>query len=183
MSAETSNLTDISGAATSPKKVQAKRVENGAAGQTAKRPAVEAAPGWPGVAGKFFEDSRDRVREAFEQANGRFDTLRLAARDTSDVLQESHGAAIAGIKDLHEHFFEVVQGEVDRGYEFLRAAAETKGLSELVQLQTDYLRESLETQLEHGKTTAELFSSLFKSALAPLQTGFSSVIENARKRG
>ena len=198
MSAETSHITDISGGASgtaaSPKKPiekpsvekpqQAKRVGAAPIPTGATRQSSEAGS-WPMPSldvGKFFEDSRERLREAFDQANGRFDTVRAAARETGDVCQECHVAAISGIKDLNEHLLELAQTEVDRGYDFFKAATEVKGVSELMQLQTDYLRESMETQLDQTRALTELTMNIFKSSFAPLQTGISNVIEKARKR-
>jgi hypothetical protein len=197
MSAETSHITDISGgasgtAATPKKPQQAKRVEvsptpasASANSSSQKRPALGAAA-WPTLPSmdvtKFFEESRERLREAFEQANGRFDTFRSAARDTGDVCQECQAAALTGIKDLSEQVFENVQSEMDRGYEFLRSATEAKGVGELMQLQADYIRESMGTQVEQGKALTELTVSLFKSTFAPWQAGLSTIMDNARKR-
>ena len=195
MSAETSHITDISGGASgtaaSPKKPaekaqQAKRAGVAPSTAGAARQTSGQASAWPTMptmdVAKFFEESRDRVREAFEQANGRFDNVRAAARETGDVCQECQVAAINGIKDLNEHILELAQGEVDRGYDFLRAATEAKGVSELVQLQADYFRESLETQVEQSKALTELTMNIFKSSFAPLQSGMTAIFENARKR-
>lgn len=192
MSAETSPISDISSAAansaTAPKKPQqAKRIEvtPGPAGTEPKR-AKEAEAAWPNLpqmdVAKFFEEGRERLKEAFEQANGRFDNLRGAARDAGNVCQESQVACLAGLKDINEHIFELAQSEIDRGYDFLRSASEVKGVSELVQLQADYLRDTMETQTEQLKALSELTTTLFKSTFEPLQQGFATVLENARKR-
>ena len=192
MSAETSHLTDISGGASgtaaSPKKATpTKRVGDapkaGTASSSAGRPAEATA--WPTMPTvdvvKFFEDSRERMREVFEQANGRFDTLRSAARETGDVFQESPIAALSSCKDLNEQLLDLVQTEVDRGYDFLKSATEVKGVGDLMQLQSDYIRESWESQIDRGKSIAETAYSIFKQALSPLQTGFSTVVDKVRK--
>lgn len=194
MSAETAPVTDISGTATSsasaaPKKSpqQAKRIDVAPSAEP-KRLSKEPASSWPGMSvppmdvTKFFEESRERLKEVFEQANGKFDNLREAARDTGEVCHEAQCAALSGIKDINEHLYELVQSEVDRGYDFLRAATQAKGVSELVQLQADYVRDSMETQLEQAKALTDLTTNLFKSAYAPLQQGFATIVENARKR-
>jgi len=193
MSAETAPISDISGAATNsaaPKKPQqAKRIDVASAPASAepKRPASkEGEAAWPGMpqmdVAKFFEEGRERLKEAFEQANGRFDNMRGAARDAGNVCQESQVACLAGLKDINEHIFELTQSEIDRGYDFLRSASEVKGVSELVQLQADYLRDTMETQVEQAKALSELTTTLFKATFEPLQQGFATVIENARKR-
>ncbi len=192
MSAETSPIPEIPGAATSsaaatPKKPpQAKRIEPAAPMTSAEAKgssSKDASSVWPQLdVTKFFEESRERLQEAFEQANGRFDSLRGAARDAGNVCQEAHVATISGLKDINEHVFEHMQSEIDRGYDFLRAASEVKGVGDLMQLQTDFLRETMETQLAQTKALTELTSNLFRSAFEPLQQGFSTVMENARKR-
>ncbi|MFZ1988609.1 MAG: phasin family protein [Alphaproteobacteria bacterium] len=194
MSAETSPISDISGAATNsaaaPKKPQqAKRIDVTSAPASAepKRPASkEAEAAWPSMpqmdVAKFFEEGRERLKEAFEQANGRFDNMRGAARDAGNVCQESQVACLSGLKDINEHIFDLVQSEIDRSYDFMRSASEVKGVSELVQLQADYLRDTMETQAEQAKAFSELTTTLFKSTFGPLQQGFATVFENARKR-
>jgi hypothetical protein len=196
MSAETSPISDISGAATSSaaapqkKPQQAKRIDVTAGptgtAETKRLSAKEPASAWPGMpqmdVAKFFEESRDRLKDAFEQANGRFDGLRDAARDAGNVCQESQVAALASLKDINEHMFDLVQSEVDRGYDFLRASTQAKGVSQLMQLQADYVRDTMETQVEQAKALSELTTSFFKSAFGPLQSGFTAVLENARKK-
>jgi len=191
MSAETSPISDISGAATgsaaTPKKpAQAKRIDVASApmGTEPKKPSKEGElPNFTPIdVTKFFEESRERLKEAFDQANSRFDTLRGAARDASNVCRESQVACLSGLKELNEHVFDLVQSEIDRSHDFLRSASEVEGVSELVQLQADYLRDSMETQAEQAKAFAELATSLFKATFEPLQHGFSTALENARKR-
>jgi len=194
MSAETAPIPDISGAATnasgaSKKPQQAKRIDvtSAPASAESKRPASrEADPAWPSMpqmdVAKFFEEGRERLKAAFEQANNRFDSLRGAARDAGNVCQESQVACLAGLKDINEHIFELVQSEIDRGYDFIRSASDVKGVSELMQLQADYLRDTMETQTEQAKALSELATNLFKSTFEPLQQGFATVVENSRKR-
>jgi hypothetical protein len=191
MSAETSQVTDISGgasgtAASAKKAPQAKRVgdapKNGAASGTSRSAETSTWPTMPTVdVVKFFEDGRQRMREAFEQANGRFDTIRNAARETGDVLQECQVAAMTGYKDLHEQVFDHMQAEIERGYDFLRSATAAKSVSDLMQLQTDYLRDSMETQMDRSKSFAEASYNIFKSTFSPLQASFATMMDKARK--
>ena len=190
LSAETSPTPDVPGtaaisAASAPKKPpQAKRVETAIPINTPEpKVAKESTAAWPQLdVAKFFEESRGRLKDAFEKANGQFDNLRGVARETGNVCQEAHVATLAGLKDINEHIFEFTQTEIDRGYDFLRAAADVRGISDLFQLQTDFLRETMETQVEQAKALSELTSNLFKSAFEPLQAGMSSIAEKARKR-
>ncbi|MFO1186049.1 MAG: phasin family protein [Alphaproteobacteria bacterium] len=186
MSAETSPIADIpSGVATNEKKPATKRPEAVPPRKAAQRPNVlqDTQPGWPNVdVVKFFDESRERLKEAFEQANGRFDHVRHAARDTSEVLQDCHSATISGLKEISEQTLEHLQADVDRLFDLGRSMTDAKSLPELLQIQGDFLRESIEQNLARTKTMGELTANLFKTTCEPLQTGIANVISQARKR-
>jgi len=187
MSAETSHVADIaSGTATNEKKPTPKRPEPAVARKAIPRSAEmlqDTQPGWPNAdVMKFFEDSRERLREAFEQANGRFDHVRHAARDTSEVLQDCHSATISGLKEISEHTLEHVQADVDRLFDLGRSLTEAKSLPEVLQIQGEYVREAFEQNLARTKTFGELATTLFKSTFEPFQSGMVNVISQAKKR-
>jgi phasin family protein len=141
------------------------------------------APNWPSVdVVKYFDDSRERLREAFEQATGRFEHVRSAARDTSEVLQDCHTATIAGLKEINEHALEGVQSDMDRLFDYGRQLAEVKSVPEALEAHGTFVRQSFETGLERVRAMSEMSANLFKSAFEPFQSGMSNVIEQAKKR-
>jgi hypothetical protein len=186
MSAETSQIADISGAATSDKKPSAKRPEAGhrkPPHRSGPEVVQDTAPGWPNMdVVKHFEETRERLREAFEQASGRLDHVRSAARDTGDVLHECHSASISGLKELNERAIEQLHADVDRLFDYGRSLLEVKSLSQILQINGDFLRENFESQLERTRTMGELSANLIKSTIEPLQTGMANVVSQARKR-
>jgi phasin family protein len=186
MSAETTHVADISsGAAAAEKKPTPKRPEPAPRKPANKGPEMvqDTQPGWPNVdVVKFFDDSRERLRETFEQASGRFDHVRHAARDTSEVLQDCHQATISGLKEINEQTIEHIQADVDRLFDLGRSITEAKSLPEVMQIQGEYIREAFEQNLSRTKTLTELATNLFKATYEPFQTGMANVISQARKR-
>jgi hypothetical protein len=186
MSAETSHVTDISsGAATNEKKTAPKRPEVAVrkpVPRNGPEPSQEAA-GWPNVdVVKFFDESRERMRQAFDQASGRFDHVRSAARESSEVLQDCHTAAISSIKEMNEQALDRVQTDVDRFFEYGRTLSGVKSLSDFIQAHGDFVRESMESQLEQARSMSEMSANLFKTAFEPLQTGMANMMSQAKKR-
>jgi phasin family protein len=186
MSAETSQVTDISGTSgaipAAPKKAAAPK-KSTAQTKSSAPSAAEAMAAWPNVdVAKFFEEGRERVREAFEQVNGRFEGARSTARESSELLLQSNSAVLSGFRDMSERVFDGIQSDLDRAHDCFKAATEAKDVSELVQIQTDFVRESLEAQLEQSRALADAATGIFKSAFEPLQSGMASVLEKAGKR-
>jgi hypothetical protein len=186
MSAETSQIADISGAAASDKKPSPKRPETGPRKpphRSGPEVVQDIAPGGLNMdVVKYFEESRERVREAFEQASGRFDHVRSAARDTGEVLHDCHSASISGLKELNERAIEQMHTDVDRLFDYGRSLLDVKSLSQILQINGEFLRESFESQLERTRTMGELSANLMKSTFEPLQTGMANVLNQARKR-
>jgi hypothetical protein len=131
---------------------------------------------------KFFEESRERLQQVLTQANGRFVTLRSATAEGGDMLKDGQTAALTSIKELNEQIFELAQEEVGRGYDWLKACAEAKTLPELVQIQSDYLRETMEARVNNAKTLTDLTSHILKSTIVPTQNAFAHLMNTMRKR-
>lgn len=187
MSAETSPIADMpSGVAANEKKPAQKRPEPIAPRKAIPRGGEmvqDTQPGWSNVdVLKFFEDSRERLKEAFEQASGRFDHVRHAARDTSEVLQDCHSATLSGVKELSEQTLEHLQADMDRLFDLSRSLTDAKSLPEVLQIQGEYLRETFEQNIARTKTLGEFATNLFKATYEPFQTGMANVISQARKR-
>lgn len=191
MSAETSHITDISAAASDKKPKRPEQTASGASAsqaQTQRKPmprqeSSQNGSAWGNVdVVKFFDEGRERLREAFEQASGRFEHVRCAARDTSDVLQDCHTATISGIKEINEHALENLQTDIDRMFDYGRQITDAKTLSDVLEANGTFVRESLETSMQRARTFGELSANLVRSTFEPFQSGMANVLAQARKR-
>ncbi len=193
MSAETSPYNEIPSASTTSateKKPATKRVETAASSpnpnaRKAKGPEVtqDATPAWPIDVTKFFDESRERLRAAFDQASDRFEHVRSTARDTSDVLQDCHSSVISNLKDINEQTLEGLHQEVDRIFDYGRQVTEVKSLSELLEAHGNFVRDSFAAGINRARALNEMSVSLFKASFEPLQSGMANVISQAKKRG
>lgn len=130
---------------------------------------------------KILEDGRNRMKEAVERMSSRWDSLRTSARETGDVMQESNSAAIQGMRDVNEQALENLQSDMDRAFDAMRALFEVRSFTDFMQIQNDFVRESMEAQLNQARSLSELSMSAARAAFEPLQSGFNHILEEARK--
>lgn len=197
MSAETNQFTDIPSGNAAEKKPAPKAASGaphtGAAnagprkvppqGSGSGPKVIQDTAAWPNVdVVKYFDESRERLKDAFEQATGRFEHVRCAARDTSEVLQDCHTATIAGLKEINEHALEGVQSDMDRLFDYGRQLSEVKSVPEVLEAHSAFVREAFETHLERVRSLSEMSANLFKSTFEPFQSGMANVLSQAKKR-
>ncbi|MCC2113314.1 MAG: phasin [Hyphomicrobiales bacterium] len=121
------------------------------------------------------------VREAAEksvtQAKEAYDKMKVAAEETTDVLEDTYETARDGFVAVNLKTVEMFQANTDAAFDFAKKLFAVKSVADMVELQSTFARERFDAFTTQAKEMQELFSKVATETAEPAK----SAIEKTMK--
>ena len=136
----------------------------------------------------FAEDMRSRwtegaekMRAAFGQFGG-LETARASAEEVAEIWRDSLDRAGKTAREIHLQAIAYAQDDANRFFDAARALLNAKSIREWSEIQTQFVREHVETQLRQSKELGELSVEAAKEAFGPLAENVTTALQKLRPR-
>ncbi len=103
-----------------------------------------------------------------DEARTSYDRMRKAAEEATSGMEGALVAAGSGLAEFNMKAIEAVKASTDAMFEFARALAGARTMSQLVEVQTEHVRRQFETANAQAREFAELASKVSARTMAPL---------------
>lgn len=113
------------------------------------------------------------LRQAAEQTVAQFKDgyakLRAAAEEASDLFEDTYATATAGAKEFNLKALEAARVNTNAGFDHLRDLLGAKTLSEVIELQSAYLRKQFDTLQAQAKDLAAIAQKATTDTVEPVK--------------
>jgi len=99
-------------------------------------------------------------------------------QDNIDAFVRANAAVTRGFEQISKSFVALATKSVEEAVEAGKKIAGSKSIAEVLELQTRFAQESMETLISEGKKVQELSSSIVKEVSAPLAERFKATVAN-----
>jgi len=119
------------------------------------------------------KDLGDNVRTAMEktlnETRARYAKTKSAMDEATAALESSYSAAHAGVAQLNAKAIESVKADVEAQFDLMTAAVSAKSLSELVTLNTEFVRKRFEDATARAKGFSEFARKVADETASPIR--------------
>ena len=126
----------------------------------------------PEQAAEMGEAVRHSAQVGMEQARTSFDTMRGAAEEARTNVEAAVSAATAGVGELNKKALDAMMASTDATMDYIRSLSQAKTYSDVVAVQTEFMRKQVETMQTQTREFAELASKVSARSLAPFNETF-----------
>jgi phasin len=125
------------------------------------------------------EQVRDLTEKGAEKTRESFETMRAAATDAADVMQNYYSTAFRAIQEYNSKVVEFAQANTKSYADFVQRLAGVKSPSEFFELSSNHARHQIQTIAEQATQLAELTQKTTLAAAEPLKAGFAKYAQAA----
>lgn len=134
---------------------------------------VFAIPGLPNIPAMEVPPAfRDMAETSVAQSKEAYDKFKTAAEDATVVLETAIEKTRDGVVQLNAKAMEVAQENTDAALSHVKNVFAVKTFSEIVELQTAYIKSQMNAMQDQTKIFQELTTKLIETASAPYKTAF-----------
>lgn len=131
-----------------------------------------------------FSEGAERMRETFGSMGGNLPglgSLRSAAGETVEVMREAAGLAGKNMREVNLQIVAYVQDDINRFFEMAKAVVQAKSLREAMEIQGEFVRTQLETQLKQIRTIGQMTVDSARDTFEPITEKVTATVERFRK--
>ncbi|TIT95775.1 MAG: phasin, partial [Mesorhizobium sp.] len=126
----------------------------------------------------------DQIRafaeKGVEQSKEAYAKLKTGAEETQKVLESTFETAKTVSGDLSLKTIAALRANADAGFSHLEALVSAKSLSEVVELQTAFLRKRAELAVEQAKEFQAVASKAAEDVSKPIKTAFEKALKDIK---
>ncbi len=126
------------------------------------------------------ESMDSAVREGFDKALQSAAEYGSFVKANSEAVVESLNLAGKGIEAINAEAASYLKSSLENGVATAQAMASANSLQEMLELQADYAKSSMEAWFSELSTLGGLTTGLFTSALAPINERVTATVELTR---
>lgn len=131
-------------------------------------------------ASKATDQFRAFAEKGVEQSKETFTKLKSGAEDAQKALETTFETAKAAGGDLSLKAIATLRANAEAGFSHLEAMAGAKSLSDLIELQTSFLRKGVETAVEQAKDFQALSTKAAEDVTKPIKDVFEKAFRDLR---
>lgn len=120
-------------------------------------------------------------KERFDAATKSFGEITAFNQETVELMVQSSTKAAKAFEALSAEMVAFSKARVDEGMAAARAAMTAKTLKELLDIQTGFVKESVETLVQHSTKMGEMGQKAVQEAIEPVGTRFKVAVEKFGK--
>ncbi|RVD69844.1 phasin [Mesorhizobium sp. M4A.F.Ca.ET.029.04.2.1] len=131
-------------------------------------------------ASKATDQIRAFAEKGVEQSKEAYAKLKTGAEETQKVLESTFETAKTVSGDLSLKTIAALRANADAGFSHLEALISAKSLSEVVELQTAFLRKRAELAVEQAKEFQAVASKAAEDVSKPIKTAFEKALKDIK---
>ena len=131
-------------------------------------------------AAKATDHDRAFAEKGVEQSREAYDKLKTGAEETQKVLESTFETAKTVSGDLSLKTIAALRANAEAGFSHLEALVGAKSLSEVVELQTSFLRKRVELAVEQAKEFQTVASKAAEDVSKPIKTAFEKALKDIK---
>ncbi|CAN7332021.1 phasin [Mesorhizobium sp. LjNodule214] len=131
-------------------------------------------------ASKTTDQIRAFAEKGVEQSKEAYTKLKTGAEETQKVLESTYETAKTVSSDLSLKTIAALRANAEAGFSHLEALIGAKSLSEVVELQTAFLRKRVETTVEQAKEFQAVASKAAEDVSKPVKTAFEKALKDIK---
>ncbi|MGB3539853.1 MAG: phasin [Mesorhizobium sp.] len=121
-------------------------------------------------ASKATDQIRAFAEKGVEQSKEAYAKLKTGAEETQKVLESTYETAKTVSSDLSLKTIAVLRANADAGFSHLEALVGARSLSEVVELQTAFVRKQVETSVKQAKDFQAVATKAAEDVSKPIKT-------------
>ncbi|HEY6630788.1 MAG TPA: phasin [Rhizobiaceae bacterium] len=131
-------------------------------------------------ASKATDQIRAFAEKSVEQSREAYAKLKTGAEEAQKALETTFENAKSASGDLSLRGISAFRANAESGFAHLEALVAAKSLSEVIELQTSYLRQRVETSVEQVKDFQAAASKAAEKVSAPLKTVYEKTLKELK---
>ena len=131
-------------------------------------------------ASKATDQIRAFAEKGVEQSKEAYAKLKTGAEETQKVLESTYETAKTVSSDLSLKTIAAFRANAEAGFSHLEALIGAKSLSEVVELQTSFLRKRIELTVEQAKDFQAVASKAAEDVSKPIKTAFEKAVKDIK---
>ncbi|MDQ2632696.1 MAG: phasin [Pseudomonadota bacterium] len=131
-------------------------------------------------ASKATEQFRAFTEKSVEQSKEAYARLKAGAEEAQKALETTFDTARNVSNDLSLKSISAFRANAESGFAHLEALVAAKSLSEVIELQTSFLRKRVETSVEQAKDFQSVASKAAEKVSAPMKTVFEKAVKELK---
>jgi phasin len=128
---------------------------------------------FPEIFRSFSEQTLGQTRETYAR-------LKVAAEETTDILEESFETTRDGVREAQLKTLDVAQANAEATFDLVRKLLNVTSVADAVQLQTAFARERFEAFVDYSKDVQSTFSKVGAEVVKPGKAIFERTLAQAK---
>ncbi|XBQ15956.1 MAG: TIGR01841 family phasin [Oceanicaulis sp.] len=121
--------------------------------------------------------SNEAVKEGFEKSLNAINEFSAFQKDTVDAVIASATATSKSIEEMNSATMAYAKKSMEDGVAAAKTMAGAKSVQELIEIQADYAKSSLDAYLSEVNKHTDLMSALVKDGFKPLNDRMAAAVE------
>jgi phasin len=131
-------------------------------------------------ASKATDQFRAFAEKGVEQSKETYAKLKTGAEDAQKALEATFETARVASSDLSLKTISALRANTEAGFAHLEALVGVKSVSELIELQTAFLRKGVETAVEQAKDIQAASSKAAQDVAKPIKGAFDKALKELK---
>lgn len=131
-------------------------------------------------ASKATEQFRDFTEKGMEQTKEVYAKLKSGAEDAQKTLESTYETARSSSADLSLKAIGAMRANAESAFAHLEALVGVKSVSEFIELQTAWLRKSVEMGVEQAKDIQAASTKAVEDVAKPIKTAFEKTMKDLK---
>lgn len=131
-------------------------------------------------ASKATEQLRDFTEKGMEQTKEVYSKLKSGAEDAQKTFESTYETARATGADLSLKAISAMRANADATFSHLEALVGVKSVSEFIELQTAWMRKSVESAVEQAKDLQAASTKAVEDVSKPVKTAFEKTMKELK---
>lgn len=126
---------------------------------------------------KMTQASNKAVKEGFEKSLTALNEFSAFQKETVDAVIASATTTSKSIEELNANSIAFAKKSMEDGVAAAKSMSSAKSVQELIEIQAEYTKSSLDAYLAEVNKASELMSGMFKDGFKPLNDRVSAAVE------
>ncbi|HTV71361.1 MAG TPA: phasin [Rhizobiaceae bacterium] len=131
-------------------------------------------------ASKAVDQFRTFAEKGVEQSKEAYAKMKSGAEEAQKTLESTYETAKAASSELSLKTIAALRANTEAGFSHLEALVGAKSLSEVVELQTSYLRKRFEMTVEQAKDFQAVSTKAAEDVAKPVKTAFEKAMKELK---
>ena len=128
----------------------------------------------------MIKDATVRTQDAMNKSGRMFEQLTTFGQGNVEALMESSKIAARGIESMNRHATDYAKNSFDEASETIKTLSSVKSPTELMKLQSDFMRSQFDKMVAEASRSTEMMLKLAGDVAQPLSNRASVAVEKIK---